>query len=84
MDPSRCFDIGDRVRVFEGTRAGVRGYRAIAYEGIIATFARDNYYEVRTVISQRREVRIVFVYGILPSTCAADEHDSNQRNEPQL
>jgi hypothetical protein len=79
VEPSRCFNIGDIVRVFEGIHAGVRGYKVIAYEGIIATFARDNYYEVRTVISQRREVRIVFVYDILPSTCAADEHDAKPK-----
>jgi hypothetical protein len=74
VDPSWCFDIGDRVRVFEGTHAGVRGYKAIVYEGTIVTLERDYYYGVRSVISQR--VRIVFVDDIVRSTCAADEHDS--------
>ena len=39
VDPQRCFNIGDRVRVFEGTHACIRGYRAIANEGIISSSA---------------------------------------------
>ncbi len=62
--------------MFEGAHAGVRGYKAIAYEGIIATFARGCYHEVRPVISQRREVCIVFVDDISPFTCASEEHDA--------
>jgi hypothetical protein len=72
VDPLRCFNIGIE---FEYLRATM----PIAYEGIIATFARDYYYEVRTVIPQRREVRIVFVDDISPSTCAADEHDAKPK-----
>ncbi len=75
-DPSRCFNIVDRVRVFEGTHAGIRGYKAIAYKGTIATFARSYYYEVRPVILQRREMRIVIIDAISPSTCAAEDRDA--------
>ncbi len=81
VDPLRFFNIGDRVRVSEGTHAGVRGYKIIAYEGIIATFARNNYCEVRPVILQRREVRIVSVDDISPSTRAADEHDAKPQKQ---
>jgi hypothetical protein len=77
VDPSRCFNIGDIVRVFEGTHAGVRGYKAIAYEGTIATLESDYYYGVRPAISQR--VRIVFVDDISSSTCAAEEHDAKPK-----
>ena len=69
-----------RVRVFEeGTHPGIRGYRTIAYEGIISSPANGYYFDVQTVISQRTKVRRVFVDDISLSTIAADEHDVNPK-----
>ncbi len=84
VDPLRCFNVGDRVRVFEGTHAGVRGYKAIVYEGIIASFARDDYYKVRTVISQKRRCAsfLLMIFSHLPALPTSMMQ--SQINEPQF